>query len=224
MKKKRRVLFFTLIELLVVITIIALLVSMLLPALKKARGSARRIACVGNMRQISQAVQTYANDLGGFIPYNVTSSYNYLYNNNYTSSGTPFPDYLGVPAAYKSGGAKELVPPPISICPEGGRDGTKNLNRESGTPNFSYAFCTFLAGVGGESIFRVNNPSGRLLLGGLIDYGGYSLYSRNCFAYRHNARTNIIYVDGHLENLKYLEVPYRYNSPADDPTDFYITH
>lgn len=53
---------FTLIELLIVIAILAILISMLLPALNQARETARGIRCTGNQRQISLHMQQYMND------------------------------------------------------------------------------------------------------------------------------------------------------------------
>ena len=70
---------FTLIELLVVISIIALLIGILLPALSAARDTATSLKCLAQLRDIGIAVDAYAFDHGGDLPIN----------GNYTGNGEP---------------------------------------------------------------------------------------------------------------------------------------
>ena len=65
MKKKAA---FTLVELLVVVAIIALLVSILLPSLGKAKEAARRVICSSNLKSMGLAVAMYSNDSDNWLP------------------------------------------------------------------------------------------------------------------------------------------------------------
>lgn len=75
---------FTLIELLVVVSVIALLIAMLLPALAKARATGQQVACMSNLRQINLACNSYAADNADHLP---------VYYENYT--GAPQLDPTG---------------------------------------------------------------------------------------------------------------------------------
>ncbi|HVT87961.1 MAG TPA: prepilin-type N-terminal cleavage/methylation domain-containing protein [Tepidisphaeraceae bacterium] len=68
MKQLHRTRAFTLVELLVVIGIIALLISILLPSLNRARETANRVKCAANLKSIGQSLLLYAGDNHGAYP------------------------------------------------------------------------------------------------------------------------------------------------------------
>jgi len=85
---------FTLVELLVVIGIIALLISILLPSLNRARETANRVKCASNLRQIGQAIQLYSNENKGAYPRTIFDGtggiYSQMVNNIGSQASDPF--------------------------------------------------------------------------------------------------------------------------------------
>ena len=109
---------FTLVELLVVIGIIALLISILLPALSQARENANTIKCASNMRQLCQALTNYASENKGKFPPNINSlnppqSSSYPTNSNLWYDADRIGKYL--PNTVVTG--SDSIGTPVMVCP-----------------------------------------------------------------------------------------------------------
>jgi prepilin-type N-terminal cleavage/methylation domain-containing protein len=88
---------FTLIELLVVVAIIALLISILLPSLNRARQQARNLVCQTNLRQQITGVLMYAQDDGGAFPLARTDSRKYVWQHYYVLYDADYIQNLLIP-------------------------------------------------------------------------------------------------------------------------------
>ena len=111
---------FTLIELLVVITVIALLVAIIMPALNKAKQSAKRIKCTSNLNQIATAWQMYFMDNNDkfYLKLNAQRTYGGCMGTVYPNEKRPLNKYLNLPVLASNEEAQ------VFMCPED--DGRKS--------------------------------------------------------------------------------------------------
>lgn len=158
---------FTLIELLVVIAIIAILASMLLPALSRARQVSRAIVCTGNLKQIGTLCALYSDDWDATLPPRGTSSNQQVWLKQFygmTTGQTPTDatNVWGVlPNPSRGSGVN------IFQCPAWDADNLAGLTSTSVGPSLGYLGTTedgsVFNGTGGAFFVPYNSQAGRMI-------------------------------------------------------------
>jgi prepilin-type processing-associated H-X9-DG protein len=200
-KRKENANPFTIVELLVVISIIAILASMLLPALGKAKETAKAINCTSNMKQMSTGIAMYINDYGWMMPR--SSGSKSWYNND---DGLLIP-YLGFESKYKVGEITATGRHPYA-CP--GVPDTA-ATEDSYAPGPTFEHCTIGYNTKMEATpYMLKgpafiNPSRHFLLADAFGDRVSKTTMLSVFgeiSLRHSNAANIIYTDLHVEARK----------------------
>lgn len=211
---------FTLVELLVVIGIISLLISILLPALNRAREQARQVTCASNERQVFMAMTTYASENKGLLP---------IPSGKGQSSQTPLSvcwlmANVGV-ADFSQGTFWPYLAPTqhackgVMVCPDD-IDAVETVLNGGVTTltarNFSYSFNYFIApppntpgypavGFTGVKVSKIRHPADHILVcEELSPNDAYCILGSNPDdrpGTRHTGGANYAFGDGHVERL-----------------------
>ena len=227
------------IELLTVIAIIAILASMLLPSLSRAREMARRTSCSSNLRQLNLGIQQYTQDYDERLP-TVTDGPNGAGKLGGWTYYNAFPATQAAPFEPAKGGIFPYIKSTqIFVCPD-------DTNGQNNAQSYAINSCTMSDANGavaqtpgtnpstetgsrtGKTLAAFDEASKWMLLGeeagdttGTTDDGYLSLGANNKFSSRHTDGSIISFVDGHTKWYRTEAITSNYfqrGGVAPDPT------
>ncbi len=201
---------FSLIELLVVVAIIAILASLLLPSLKKAREKSKSAVCKSNLHQLGLGVSMYADDNEGRIPYS----------GNFTGTNQRWWNKVLKDFGYIPETEAAMTCPSL---PYPGDWTTRNYNTY-GAPRLAGRTGEIsITGFSGFSITEVESPSeffwyadsAKRVDGSLVQWNNYKYHEGATMRIhtRHDEKANLWFADGHVSShsitfLKQLGIGY----------------
>lgn len=211
---------FTLIELLVAISVISVLISILLPAVRKVRDQARSAVCMSNQRQMGLALHMYTNDHAGwFFPMEVQKPEGDYWWFGFEAAGGPSAEGQRILDRtkgklypyYEMADSIEVCPSfpvdsgsykpkyttnwttygfPLDFMKEDARHNRKDVSKPSKTMAF--------ADAGQLNVFQppasFSNP--------MLEQWFYIQRTGNFVFYNHNLRANSVMMDGHVQPLE----------------------
>ena len=192
MKKTGKTFRFTLVELLLVIAVIAILSSLLLPALSRAKIKARTIECSANLKQIGLAQLQYANDWNGYY-------YPGIYNPDNTFMQIELLPYFGKKSKTEDPYWYKKLPKAY-LCP---LFNTPNFNTGGGNGQMgNYCMNAFVSGFNKFESYKSPGSQFFIYCASTAGHGYPGCASPGEPADRDAGRTNILFIDCHTGTIK----------------------